>query len=171
MPRAKTEQKARDVTTIVAESYVPYFLSKLNNSLSWGASRLYREIFGVGLNEWRVLSSLNNEPGIRANRICEMVALNKSVVSRSARALEESGHICNVLEDGRRVLYLTPLGEALHDEIIEVALMRESSLLEGINAEEKAVLCGLLQRMQDNLANVDAQDKETIRRHKLQETD
>jgi DNA-binding MarR family transcriptional regulator len=157
---AKAEKKAKPAKiTIEAERYVPYFLSILNNGLSWGGSRLYLELFGVGINEWRVLSALTNEPGIMASRITEMVALNKSVVSRSARALENSGHVQTRLVDGRRLLFLTPAGSALHDKIIEIALLREKTLLTGFDAAEKELLCSFLKRMQNNLSQVDELDR------------
>src|SRR5690554_5859424 len=87
MAKAGVKPRQNGGLTIDAANYIPYHLSVVNNGLSWGASRLYLKMFGVGINEWRVLSALTNEPGIMASRIVEMVALNKSVISRSARAL------------------------------------------------------------------------------------
>lgn len=151
--------------TIDAATYVPYYLSNVHNGLSWGASRLYLKMFGVGLNEWRVLSALTNEPGIMANRIVEMVALNKSVVSRSARALEEAGHVRSELDGGRKLLYLTPSGVELHDRIIMIAMAREEALMDGFTVKDKQHLCALLRRMQLNLPKVDAQDRKALSAH------
>ena len=148
--------------TIDDQRYVPYFLSVVNNGLSWGASRLYLKMFGIGLNEWRVLSALTNEPGIMANRITEMVALNKSVVSRSVRALEKAGHLRTQPVDGRRLLYLTPSGAELHDRIIQVAMMREEALLSGFSEQERMVLVDFLARMKRNLAAVEKSDRGVV---------
>lgn len=47
---------------IYGANYVPSHLSHLNNRLSSGASQLYLKHFGVGINEWRILSVLSNWP-------------------------------------------------------------------------------------------------------------
>src|SRR5690606_33634559 len=58
--------------SVQAGRYAPYYLSVLNNRLAWGASQLYLHLFDIGLNEWRILSALRNEPGIQALRVGEM---------------------------------------------------------------------------------------------------
>lgn len=146
--------------SVRADSYAPYFLSLINNRLSWGASQLYLTLFDLGLNEWRILSALRNEPGVQALRVSEMVAMNKSVVSRSTRRLEELGLAVARLELGKRRLFLTQKGAEMHDRIIEIALRREAALLDGIEGEEREVLFGLLRRMTENLSKVEAVDRE-----------
>lgn len=145
--------------SVEASRYAPYFLSIINNRLSWGASQLYLSMFDIGLNEWRILSALRNEPGIQALRIGEMVAMNKSVVSRSSRKLEKDGYVYTRLVDSRRLLWLTQKGAELHDKIIKIAYKREAALLEGFSEAEKDVLFDFLKRMKDNLENVDRTDK------------
>ena len=153
----------RDLS-VTAQRYAPYYLSVLNNSLSWGASQLYLEIFGIGLNEWRVLSALRNEPGIQAMRIVEMVAMNKSIVSRSSRHLEEMGHAVARLVDRKRLLWLTPSGAALHDRIIAIALKREAALLDGFSEAELDTLFALFERMRQNLSKIETVDREALGR-------
>ncbi|WP_010137629.1 MarR family winged helix-turn-helix transcriptional regulator [Oceanicola sp. S124] len=146
--------------SVRAHSYAPYFLSLISNRLSWGASQLYLTLFDLGLNEWRILSALRNEPGVQALRVSEMVAMNKSVVSRSTRRLEVLGLAVARLELGKRRLFLTPKGAEMHDRIIEIALRREAALLDGIEGEEREVLFGLLRRMTENLSKVEAVDRD-----------
>jgi len=83
-------RRARDLN-----SYVPYFLFTAHNALSRGTPRQYLNEFGVGIAEWRVVSTLAMEPGITARQVCDMIALDKVAVSRSlhvlaTRALAES---------------------------------------------------------------------------------
>ncbi len=150
--------------SVRAEIYAPYYLSILNNRLSWGASQLYLKLFGLGLNEWRILSALRNEPGIQALRVGEMVALNKSVVSRSTRRLEEMHLVQARLDMGRRLLWLTPPGAALHDQIIAIAYRRQEALLDGLDQAERETLYALLERMRKNLGKVDAVDRLLLER-------
>ncbi|SFJ90852.1 MarR family winged helix-turn-helix transcriptional regulator [Celeribacter neptunius] len=158
----------RDLS-VRAESYAPYFLSLINNRLSWGASQLYLSLFDLGLNEWRILSALRNEPGIQALRVSEMVAMNKSVVSRSTRKLEEQGLAVARLVTGKRLLWLTKQGAKVHDEIIEIAYRREAALLDGLDETQRATLFDLLQRLADNLPKVEKLDRDLM--HKTTETD
>ncbi|WP_158585609.1 MarR family winged helix-turn-helix transcriptional regulator [Pseudooceanicola sediminis] len=155
----KTIVRDRD-QSVSADRYAPYFLSLINNRLSWGASQLYLSLFDLGLNEWRILSALRNEPGIQALRVSEMVAMNKSVVSRSTRRLEEMGLATAQLEAGKRLVWLTPKGAEMHDRIIQIALRREAALLDGIEGEDLDMLFSLLRRLTDNLAKVEAVDRE-----------
>jgi len=145
--------------SVHAPRYAPYFLSVINNSLSWGASQLYLRLFDIGLNEWRILSALRNEPGIQALRVGEMVAMNKSVVSRSTRRLEELGLAVARLDRSRRLLWLTPAGAEMHDKIIAIALEREAALLDGFDAGELDTLFSMLERMRQNLGKVESVDR------------
>ncbi|PTX03313.1 MarR family winged helix-turn-helix transcriptional regulator [Pararhodobacter aggregans] len=145
--------------SVQAGRYAPYYLSVLNNRLAWGASQLYLHLFDIGLNEWRILSALRNEPGIQALRVGEMVAMNKSVVSRSTRRLEDLGYVVARLDRARRLLWLTQAGAELHDKIIAIALQREAALLDGLDEAELDRLFALMERLRENLAKVDAVDR------------
>ncbi len=135
------------------------FLSVLNNRLSWGASQLFLGLFGIGLNEWRILTALRAEPDIQALRVAALVGMNKSIVSRSARRLEQLDHLKTRVQKSRRLLSLTSAGEDLHDRIIVVALQREGALLEGFAPDECETLFTLLARMRENLTRVEALDR------------
>lgn len=150
--------------SVDAAHYAPYYLSIINNRLSWGASQVYLKLFDIGLNEWRILSALRNEPGIQALRIGEMIGMNKSVVSRSTRRLEDLGYVVAKLDRTRRLLWLTTSGAAMHDKIIAIALKREAALLDGFSEAERGLLFDMLERMHRNLAKVDAMDRELIGR-------
>jgi len=137
--------------------YVPGLLNFLSNKLSSGASACYRKHFGVGVVEWRMLSMLAVENGITANRISQVIGLDKSAVSRALQQLAAAGHVRMEADerDGRRSsVYLTPAGEALHDSILAAALEREQRLLSGLSAEEIDTLVNLLGRLHAQVAYV-----------------
>jgi DNA-binding MarR family transcriptional regulator len=61
-------------------------------------------------------------------------------------------------KDGRtHSISLTPKGRAIHDDIMVVALERESRLLGCLQKEEREVLINLLARVHGNLAAVTAE--------------
>lgn len=139
-------------------NYVPSYLSHLNNRLSSGASQLYLKHFGVGINEWRILSVLSNWPRSSAGTIGETVGMHKTVVSRSLRGMEEKHLVIIDTGDGQRLMELTPAGQALHDRIVVVALERERLLTQDFSDEERRTLIALLARMLVNVEAVNAWD-------------
>ena len=154
MPSTKRHRNAedggfeRDVLDL--GGYVPYFLTAISNTWSRSSSRLYLERFGVGVTEWRVISQLAIEPRIAAQRICEVIGLDKGAVSRSVAALVAAGHVAEGPDgrDARRqLLALTPSGYALHDRLIALATAREQMMLEGFTPEERAQFTSFLRRL------------------------
>ncbi|RDJ25165.1 MarR family transcriptional regulator [Bosea caraganae] len=134
--------------------YVPYFLTAISNTWSRSSSRLYLERFGVGVTEWRIISQLAIEPRIGAQRICEIIGLDKGAVSRGVAALVAAGHVGESADgrDARRqVLELTPDGYALHDRLIALAIERERLVLADFTQEEVDRLLALLRRIHARL--------------------
>lgn len=143
------------------DRYVPALVTFLANKLSSGASACYRKHFDVGVAEWRVLALLRVESNITANRICQVIGLDKAAVSRALKLLKEDDYVTFVKDetDGRSVLIsLTPSGEGVHDQILQIALQREALLLEGLTPAEQDTLISLLQKVNARVAVVNAYD-------------
>ena len=143
--------------------YVPALLNFLSNKLSSGASQCYRKHFGIGVVEWRMLSMLAVESGITANRICQVIGLDKSAVSRSLQALEVAGRVRTEVDpaDGRRyTVSLTESGVQLYNRVLMVALERERRLLSGLSSAEVDTLINLLGRLNTQVSHVNDYDPE-----------
>ncbi len=143
---------------IYGDDYVPYYLNHLNNRLSSGASQLYRKHFGVGLNEFRILSVLANTPGSNANHICQTLGLHKAVVSRSLQEMQSKGLVSIDTASKQHVLTLTEAGNTMHDEIVVIALERQKRLLAGIPQAERKKMFALMRHMLENIPAVNAWD-------------
>ena len=88
----------------------------LANKLTSGASTVYRDTFGVGTVEWRILAHVAAERWISPQRICRLGGLDKGGVSRSMKFLLDRGLIAvrSSAADARSVeLALTAKG---HDD-------------------------------------------------------
>ena len=141
------------------ERYTPALLTFIANKLSAGASQLYREQFDVGIVEWRVLSMLAVESNIPAQRICQVVGLDKSAVSKSVQFLQNGGYVQSQVDPGdarRYTLSLTTAGHALHDRVFDVAQERERRLLETLSAQEIESLLSMLNRIHKQIDHVNA---------------
>lgn len=141
------------------DRYVPALLTSLTNKMSSGASACYRKHFGVGIVEWRILAMLAVEDHITANRMVQVIGLDKSAVSRSLQVLEREENVVTAVDekDARRyTVSLTESGRALHDRVLETALERERLLLAGLDDTEVEVLIGFLHRLSAQLDVVNA---------------
>ncbi len=146
----------REAPAFNPAAYIPALLSILNNRLSSGASDLYLQRFGVGINEWRILTVLKQYPGCTAGFVSEQAAIHLTVISRSLRGLQDKGLVAVDRSAWQRLLALTPVGHTMHDRIARVALRREQRLLQGLSASEVECLRDVLLRLTANLPQVEA---------------
>lgn len=138
-------------TRVVRTQYVPASISIIAGTLLWGGSRIYLSHFGIGTNEWRILSALGNFPGSTASDVSRELGMNKALASRSVAVLRERQLIVLLPERGARRLYLTAAGRAQHDRILPIAEHRETLLLSGLDDTEAATFRALLTKILDRL--------------------
>jgi DNA-binding MarR family transcriptional regulator len=131
--------------------HVPTRVAVLANHLSRGASRFYRERYGIGVVEWRLMMFIGHAGETRANSICSETDLDKGAVSRGLGVLQRRG-IVTVKEDGednrRNKVALTAKGRALHDRIVPVALARQRNLLSVLTPAEVEAFMDMIRRLQ-----------------------
>jgi DNA-binding MarR family transcriptional regulator len=154
MPRSKKPRTAPVGALALAldlKSHVPTRIAILANHLSRAASRFYRERYGIGVVEWRLMMFIGRATETRANRICSETDLDKGAVSRSLGVLQRMD-IVSVKEDGsdsrRNNVALTAKGRALHDEIVPVALERQRQMLAGLTPAEIEAFMAVIDRLQ-----------------------
>lgn len=136
------------------ERYVPALLVFLANKLTSGASSLLRRHFGVGTTEWRIMALLAVEPWITANRVCKVIGFDKAAVSRSLAMLQDKALVSSrphASDSRSQQLALSRAGWRLHDRIIRLSLAREERLLSGLSAAEREQLIALLNRLHENI--------------------
>lgn len=141
--------------------YLPFGLTAISNKIARSASRTYLRRFGVGINEWRILSNLRVLSGATANIVCQRSGLDKAAVSRSLKLLEDAGMVETDKEGGDargRSMRLTEKGDELHDRLIVVALEREARLLTGFSDQERALLLSFIARLHANVPLVQGED-------------
>ena len=147
---------ARDTTAphteLDLEHFLPYRLSVLSNRVSGAIAQVYVERFALGVTEWRVMAVLGRYPDLSANEVAQRTAMDKVAVSRAVARLVEAGRVeREVHDDDRRrsVLRLSEAGYRIHDEVAPLALGFERRLLGGMDAAERRLLFGLLDRLDE----------------------
>ena len=130
--------------------YVPALLAFIDNKLSAHAAKLYKDQFNTTLTEFRILTMLAVEPNINAQRIIELIGLDKAGVSRTIKQLHEKA-LLTVTPDPQdlrsNTLQLTASGQALYAEVLIAAQEREQKLLAEFNHMEIENLIYLLNKL------------------------
>ncbi|HPE59983.1 MAG: winged helix-turn-helix transcriptional regulator [Thiothrix sp.] len=145
-----------DVTILDIDHYAPFLLNAVSNAWQRKTSTIYREQFNLGITDWRVLSMLNIEPQITANRICEVIHLDKAAVSRSLRCLSERELVtfetASPTDPRKRCWCLSSRGLQVHDALLGQALASESALVSDIDPHELETFYRVMRQMLANLS-------------------
>jgi DNA-binding MarR family transcriptional regulator len=146
-------------TVIDSENFTPRLLSLLSNSLVYRESHTLRTRFGLGTNDWRVISAIGIRPGMTASEISEFIAVNKAIVSKSVNVLTARGLIVHAEDTGRsRHLYLTAAGAQMHDAMLPTSLRGQEIILADLSAQEVTQLNQLLRRLLARVRELQAED-------------
>lgn len=135
--------------------FMPYQLSVASNAVSTLIAERYRKRFALKIPEWRLMAVLGDAPqaaarGLTQRELTDATLMDKVAVNRAAKVLEERGLIERLpnAADGRsHLLALTREGEAIHREVMPLALATERELFEGFAPAEREALRTMLERM------------------------
>jgi DNA-binding MarR family transcriptional regulator len=144
-------ERTASAPPLMLEAFLPYRLSVLSNTVSYGIERLYKEPFGLTVPEWRALALLGRFAPMTAGDIARRSAMDKVQVSRAVSKLVTNGLVTATQDttDRRRTwLKLSAKGVHMHGEIAPLVLEREAALLEVLDAREQAMLTRLMEKLQ-----------------------
>jgi DNA-binding MarR family transcriptional regulator len=154
-------ETARELTEMPSalrlETFLPYRLSVLSNTVSRALAEAYADRYGLSINEWRVMAILGRFPGSSAAEVADRAAMDKVAVSRAVSRLLEAGRVRRrtAAEDRRRsVLELSAAGQRIHRRLTPVLLDYEDALLAALSATERAQLDRILTRLTDEAAAI-----------------
>lgn len=156
-PRALTQTPRGPAIDL--DLYAPAFFTFIANKWARGASAHYQDTYGVGIETWRVLVMLALEEKVTAQRVVQVIGMDKASVSRTFKTMYERGLLdfSHDVKDGRlRYATLTAAGRELHDRIMRFALAREAVMLSVLAPDEVTVLLDMLRRIHAHLPVVEA---------------
>jgi DNA-binding MarR family transcriptional regulator len=144
---------------IDSDNFTPRLLALLSNSLVWRESRALRARFGLGTNDWRVIAALAVRPGATSSEVCDFLALNKAIVSKSVNVLSDRRLIVQGESSGRaRPLYLTAAGAEMHDAMLPISMRGQEIILSDMSEEDVGRLNQLLRRLLVKARELQAED-------------
>jgi DNA-binding MarR family transcriptional regulator len=132
------------------DRFLPYRLDILAEAVSRSLSRIYKERYGLGVPEWRVLAHLGQYAPITAKAIGTHSRMHKTKVSRAVAALERLGFVTRTGSDHDRreeLLSLTAKGRAAYDDLAPRAADFARHLVDGLSAAERRGLEGAIDQL------------------------
>lgn len=160
-PDPRTKEDTIEAKDFALETFLPYRLSLLSNTVSEGIAAAYRDEHGLSVTEWRVLAILGRFPGISASEIIARGAMDKVTVSRAVARLGDRGLVRRKAdaEDRRRVaLALSRKGVSLFNEVVPEALAYERQLLAALTDEERESLMNLMEKLLNSARTLDGDE-------------
>lgn len=141
-----TAQKAR------LADFLPYLLSVTSNAVSDRIADEYRARFGLKIPDWRVMAVLGDAGAMTQRSLVGATRMDKVAVNRACKVLEERNLIARSPNDrdGRsHHLELTAAGQAMHGQIMPIALEMERRLFATLDPAERAQFKALLARINE----------------------
>ena len=138
-------------------------LMVLANLLRRGAILRYKRLTGLSSVEFALVASLGRRPPMSVARLAEAVGMDKGQISRALASLVSRKLVSRAANprDSREVLVrLTRSGLAAHDAIVAGALERSACLLEGLSADEVAMLLFYIDRLTERAASMLVAERE-----------
>lgn len=124
----------------------------------------YLHEFGLGVPQVQILHALIQGP--RASKdIADVLAMNKALISRSVRELEDLGYVTGKsgVDDGRlRIWSLTERGRELVQMARPIRMERQRKFLSVLTKEEQRLLEGVLDKLYASSEALRAEEAELI---------
>lgn len=138
--------------SIDPDTFTPRLLALVSNALVWRESHELHRQFGLGTNDWRVLSALGVRPGSSATEMSEFIGVNKAVVSKAVTRLQAQDLI--TLSDGprgSRPMYLTRAGAEMHAQMLPISMAGQEIIQNTMTREEIAAFDAVLRTMLERI--------------------
>lgn len=106
--------------------------------------------YDVGRDEFNVLSCLASYGSMVAKNICDVTGRPKNSISRAVNSLIARKMIrrkTNAHDRRESLLMLNDSGRRLYGKVLPVAVDRQTLMLRVLNAQERAMLDGILDKM------------------------
>ncbi|MCF6219947.1 MAG: MarR family transcriptional regulator [Robiginitomaculum sp.] len=131
------------------ETFLPYRLSILSQTISGLVAREYESKFGLSMNQWRCLVIIHAHQPVTAKEIAPLTLLDKMAISRAIKILEKRKLIkTSKGKDARsRMLNLTHVGNKIYEEVIPIAQKYETSLLSSLTDKQQSALKAIINQL------------------------
>lgn len=138
------------------ETFFPYQVRVFYSDVTRALSAVYQRDYGMLPAEWRTMAILGStSSGLQATEIVARSSMDKVVVSRAVKRMEERGFVVRESNaaDGRSfLLKLSDEGRAVYEDLGPKLKAVEQRMLGGLSEEEIEGFLEVTRRIRENLA-------------------
>ena len=133
-----------------------FITGKASTAISRRLQKNFREHnFDVTIEQWSILYHLWKQDGLSQQQLCEASFRDKPSMTRLVDNLEKQTLVKRVASSQDRrinLIYLTPDGLKLQDNLMELANKTLNEALEGVSHGQVEIAKEVLQKVHDNLS-------------------
>lgn len=138
------------------ETFFPYRVRVFYSDVTRALSAVYQRDYGMMPAEWRTMAILGStSSGLQATEIVSRSSMDKVVVSRAVKRMEERGFLVRESNaaDGRSfLLKLSDKGRAVYEDLGPKLKAVEQRMLDGLSDSEIEGFLQVTRRIRENLA-------------------
>lgn len=137
-------------TSFDLESFFPYKVRVFYRAVSERVASVYKDAYGLSVQEWRIMAVLGSTDGMTATDIVKRSSMDKVVISRALQRMKDRDLITQVAHpsDGRQVvLSLSDEGTRIFKDLVPKVRHVEEGILKDLSPDEINVLEELMQRV------------------------
>ena len=147
---------AEDAVAFELETFFPYQVRVFYSDVTRALSAVYQRDYGMMPAEWRTMAILGSaSSGLQATEIVARSSMDKVVVSRAVKRMEERGFLVRESNaaDGRSfLLKLSDEGRAVYEDLGPKLKAVEQRMLDGLSKSEITGFLEVTRRIRENLA-------------------
>lgn len=156
-PIEKADGNAADASAVFElESFFPYQVRVFYSDVTRALSAVYQRDYGMMPAEWRTMAILGSSAtGLQASEIVARSSMDKVVVSRAVKRMEERGFLVRESNaaDGRSfLLKLSDEGRSVYEDLGPKLKAVEQRMLGGLSRRDIDGFLEITRRIRDNLA-------------------
>ncbi|WP_208349117.1 MarR family winged helix-turn-helix transcriptional regulator [Pseudaestuariivita rosea] len=130
--------------------FLPYLLNQAAEECSLAFQKHYKDRYGMLRTEWRVLFHLGRFGTLTAQEISARSKMHKTKISRAITKLEHRRWLkrdTDAKDRRRELLQLTPLGQKVYHDLVQVAHDHQLELLGQFKMTDAKALQDMLKRL------------------------
>lgn len=157
------ESSAQAFSQFTPEHSLPHAFSVIANRISHALERMYGELFGISVVDWRIIAILGTHFPLSAKGLAELTAMDQVSISRAIEHLSNKKLVQRRTDnaDRRRVaLRLTKQGMDIYDRVRPMLAASEELLVAELSQSDAETLRRIMEELLERSGRIFANDSD-----------
>lgn len=155
--------RVRPLESFAPEHSLPHAFSVVANRISHMLERMYGEMFGISVVDWRIIAILGTHFPLSAKALAELTAMDQVSVSRAIEQLSNKKLVLRRVDaaDRRRVaLSLSKKGLDIYNQVVPLLYASEAALVSSLSADDAASIRRIMELLVERSGELFGSDKD-----------